>query len=212
MGFGIALIGYAFLLLHEIGFGIFAAPVLAYGFFLASRLNGGFLRAAVSSLFILPRGILQFLSVLGILNIDEMPTANTVTFMLFLAAWIFMSYFWLKAVIEISQDCGAEKLERQARNRLVFTVCILVLSAAVGIANIFGLLGIYAYTIAMVQYVLQYAVIFVNLIFLHTCFVLITSEKQYEKDKQQIAIERAQKLKKKHNEQREVSNRFGKRK
>ena len=54
MGFGVALIGYACLLLHEIGGGFFAALVLGYGFFLTSRLNKTFLHAAISALFILP--------------------------------------------------------------------------------------------------------------------------------------------------------------
>lgn len=212
MGFGIALLGYACLMLHEIGGGVFAALILAYGFFLASRLNGMFLRAAVSALFMLPRGILQLCSAFGFVNIDDIPTVNTVTFLLYLAAWMFMSYFWLTAVIQIARDNEAKKLETQARNRLVFTVCFLMLSAAVGVMNITGMLGNLAFMISAAQYILQYVVIFVNLLFLHTCFVLITSEKQYEKDKQQIAKERAKALEKKQKENQEVSKRLGKRK
>ena len=78
MGFGVALIGYACLMLHEVGGGVFAAPILAYGFFLASRLNGNFLKAAVSALFLFPRGVLQVCSAFGFINIDELPTLNTV--------------------------------------------------------------------------------------------------------------------------------------
>ena len=45
MGFGIALLGYACLILNEVGGAVLAAPLLAYGFFLASRLNRAFLYA-----------------------------------------------------------------------------------------------------------------------------------------------------------------------
>ena len=62
MGFGIALIGYAFLLLNIAGGALFAAPLLAYGFFSASRLERNFLNASVSALFMLPHGVLQVAS------------------------------------------------------------------------------------------------------------------------------------------------------
>lgn len=211
MGFGIALIGFCFLMLHEIGGGVFAAPVLAYGFFLASRLNSNFLRAAISALFIMPRGILQICSVFELINIDEMPSLNTVTFLLFLFAWMLTTYFWLTGVMEIAREHGAEKLERQARNRLVLTVGFLMFAAAAGVLNIMGLFGNLAYMIASAQYILQYIVIFIDLLFMHTCFILITSKGQYEKDKQQIAKERAESLEKRRQEQ-EVSKKFGKRK
>jgi hypothetical protein len=42
--------------------------------------------------------------------------------------------------------------------------------------------------------------------------VLITSEKQYEKDKQEIAIERAKALEKDHKQRQEVADKIAKRK
>ena len=208
MGFGIALFGYAFLLLHELGGAIFAAPLLAYGFFLASRLENTFLHASVSSLFLLPRGILQILTIVGVLDMAEVPILNVSTFILHLIAWLMMSYFWLSAVIKISISCQAQKLENQARNRLVFTVIFIILSLTAGILNMGGMLGNLAFTVNTFQYVLQYAVIFVNLLFLHTCFVLITSEKQYEKDKQQIAKEQATAIEKMHKERQEAARKL----
>ena len=211
MGFGVALIGYACLMLHEVGGGVFAAPILAYGFFLASRLNGNFLKAAVSALFLFPRGVLQVCSAFGFINIDELPTLNTVTFLLYLGAWALMSYFWLTAVIQIAHENGAQKLETKARIRLIITVSFLMLSGSAWVLNVTGVLGDLGFMIASAQYIMQYVVIFINIFFLHTCFVMITSEKQYERDKQEIAKERAKALEKRQKEIQEAK-RFGKKK
>ncbi len=196
MGFGIALLGYGCFALYEIGGGILAAPLLAYGFFLASRLEKNFMRAAVSALFLLPRGIIQFLVVIGMFDIGDIPALNTATYIVHLGAWMLMSYFWLTAVINIARECNAPKLERTAQNRLVLTVVFITLSLAAGLLNMFSLLGGIAYTVTSIQFILQYVVIIANVLFLHTCFVLITSEKQYEKDKQQLAKEQNEAIKK----------------
>lgn len=196
MGFGIALLGYGCFALYEIGGGILAAPLLAYGFFLASRLEKNFMRAAVSALFLLPRGIIQFLVVIGLFDIGDIPALNTATYIVHLGAWMLMSYFWLTAVINIARECNAPKLERTAQNRLVLTVVFITLSLAAGLLNMFSLLGGIAYTVTSIQFILQYVVIIANILFLHTCFVLITSEKQYEKDKQQLAKEQNEAIKK----------------
>ena len=196
MGFGIALLGYCCFALYEIGGGILAAPLLAYGFFLASRLEKNFMKAALSALFLLPRGALQLLTVMGLFDIIEIPTLNTATYIGHLCAWMSMTYFWLTAVINITRECNAPKLERSAQNRLVITVAFIALSLATGLMNIFGLLGSVGDTVTSVQFILQYVVIIINILFLHTCFVLITSEKQYEKDKQQLAKEQNEAIKK----------------
>lgn len=208
MGFGIALIGYAFLILNEMGGAVIAAPVLAYGFFLASRLESGFLRAAVTALFLLPRGILQVCSVIGLLKLEDHPALNTATFVLNLAAWLLMSFFWLASVAKIANECKAPKLERQAKNRLVFTTAFIMLSLAAFVLNLTGAIGGYGFAVSALQYILQYAVIIANVLFLHTCFVLITSERQFEKDKQYLADEKAKKLEKQHKEQQEEAERI----
>lgn len=211
MGFGIALLGHAFMLLTGTGAEIFAPILLAYGFFLASRLHGRFLQASVSALFMLPRAVVQLLSAFGVLDLNSASLLNTVTFILYLAAWLIMTFFWLSAVISIAVDCGAEKLERQARNRLIFTVMFILLVLSVRAMYIVGLLGEFASTFMIVEFFLQYAVIIVNTLFMHTCFILITSERQYEKDKQNIAKERAKELEKKQKERQEVADKLEKR-
>lgn len=211
MGFGIALFGYAFLLLHEMGGAVFAVPLLAYGFFLASRLENNFVRASISSLFLLPRGIVQLLTVVGIINIDAHPLLNTITFILHLLAWLMMTYFWHTAVINISIECNAPKLERQARSRMIITIIFILFSFAVLFLNNSGVLGNLGFTVSSLQYVLQYVVIFINILFMHTCFVLITSKKQYEKDKQQLAKEQAAALEKMHKDKQEATKKLEKR-
>lgn len=200
MGFGIALIGYACMILTGTGGELFAPPLLAYGFFLASRLNDRFLQASIASLFLIPRAVLQLLSTFGIIDINTLPVINAVSFMLNLGAWAIMSFFWLSAVVEIANKCGAQRLESQARNRLVITVMFIMIVITIRVMSIFGIPSEYTAICLAAEFILQYAVIIVNTLFLHTCFVLITSERQYEKDKQYIARERAkameQKLKK----------------
>ncbi len=211
MGFGIALFGYAFLLLHEMGGAVFAVPLLAYGFFLASRLESNFLRASISSFFLLPRGIVQLLTVIGVIDLDSLPMLNTVTFILHLLAWLMMTYFWYTAVIKIAIGCDAPKLERQARSRMIITVVFIVFSFAVLMLNSSGALGDLGFTVSSLQYVLQYAVIVINALFMHTCFIMITSKRQYEKDKQQLAREQANALEKMHKDKQEAAKKLERR-
>lgn len=205
MGFGIALIGYLCMMLVGTGGEIFAALLLGYGFFLASRLNPNFLRASVSVLFMLPRGIVNALSVIGLFDINNLNLLNVITFLLFLTAWLFMSYFWLIAVAQIAKENGVTKLENQARFRLVFTVSFIMLVMGSRILAFSGALTGATAMLGAVEFLLQYAVIFINILFLHTCFILITSEKQYEKDRQQIAKDRAKALEKKQREADELN-------
>ena len=212
MGFGIALIGYLCMILTGTGGEIFAPPLLAYGFFLASRLNNRFLHASISSLFLIPRAALQLLSTMGILELNTLPALNAASFILNLAAWAVMSFFWLSAVVEIARDCGAERLEAQARNRLVFTVMFIMIVIGIRAASLFGIPAEYTAICLAGEFFLQYAVIIVNALFMHTCFVLITSEKQYEKDKQDLAKENAKAMEKRMKKQNEEAKKREKRK
>ena len=89
MGFGIAFLGYCFLLLHPLGMGVIASPMLAYGFFLASRLDRYFAYSALSALFLLPRGLFMLLGLLlPFLGVETdlavmFPYLDLVTYMLF---------------------------------------------------------------------------------------------------------------------------------
>lgn len=198
MGFGIALIGYAFLLMGDLGGALFAAPVLAYGFFLASRLESNFLRASVSSLFMLPRGI--FMIVYSFIGVDEgstlFVTLNTVTFIVFQLAWLMMTFFWLSAVINIATECNSPMMLRRSRFTMSVTIPYVLFSAAATLMGSANLLGEYAGAVSVILFILMYVVIIINLVMLHNCFVLITSERQYQKDKQQLAKERADALRK----------------
>ncbi len=210
MGFGIATIGYAFLIANEVGGGVIAALMLGYGMFLASRLEIGFLRASVSALFMLPRGVVQLCSLLGLFDVTALPMLNTVTYLLNLGAWFLMSYFWLSSVAKIARDNKAARLERQARNRIIFTSAFIMTAFAAEVLKIGNVTGGLMYWLTAAQYILQYAVIIVSTVFMHTCFVLITSEKQYQRDKQDIAKEQAKALEKRHREEQEAKRRIGK--
>ncbi len=200
MGFGIALFGYACLIFNEIGGGILSAILLGYGLFLASRLDMGFLKGAVSALFMLPRGIVNLLASFTSFELENYPIINGITFYLHLIAWMVTTYFWLITVVKIARNCNAPKLERQARNRLVLSVAFLSLVMGAEALKLLGVAIEYQSFLAMAEYIAQYFIIIVNTLFMHTCFILITSQKQYEKDKQQIAKERAAALEKRHKE------------
>jgi len=211
MGFGIALLGYACLMLNEIGGALIAAPLLAYGFFLASRLNKDFLKAAASALLMIPRGVVIGLSAFGVFKLQDFPALNAITFYIHLAAWLALTYFWLSTVMKIARDCNSPKLESQARNRLVFTVAFITLVMGAEALKYLNALGNMSGAVAGIEYILQYAVIIVNTLFMHTCFILITSERQYEKDKEQIAKDRAKALEKRMKEQKEEAERIARR-
>lgn len=212
MGFGIALLGYACLILNEVGGAVLAAPLLAYGFFLASRLNRAFLYAAVSSLVLLPRGVVQLLYATGLINPAETPALNTVTFFLYMAAWLAMSFFWLSAVKEIAAECGEKKLERKAGNRLYFTAAFILFACFSKLIDMVAGSGVFGFSLVPIEYLLQYATIIINILFLHTCFILITSERQDEEDKHYIALEKAREREKRMKEQKEEAERLARKK
>lgn len=191
MGFGIAFLGYCFLLLHSAGFGAIGAPLLAYGFFLASRLHKKFLFASVSALFMLPRGIFLlldlFLPLIGVeLDLqNKYPTLNTATYLLFFLAWLSMIFFHCTAVRDIAKDNRHEKLEKMAMNRLyVSALFILVACAMVFLQPVLNDPRMNA-----LMEILFYIILLVNLLWTHTCLVMITSEKQYEEDKEFVREE-----------------------
>lgn len=199
MGFGIALIGYAFLLMGDVGGALFAAPVLAYGFFLASRLESNFLRASISALFMLPRGI--FMIIYSLVDLKNNPhlalinTFNGITFILFQLAWLTMSFFWLTAVMNIAKECNSAMILKRARITQAFTVPYIVIATVITMLSTSGIELPYAGAASVILFILMYLVIIINIVMLHTCFVLITSERQYEKDKQRLAKERAEAIK-----------------
>lgn len=207
MGFGIALLGYAFLLMHELGGAAIAAPLLAYGFFLASRLNAKFMYAAVTALFMMPRGIVHLLDVFKVISLTDLPALNLVTFVIYVGAWLLTTVFWIGAVLDIANENNAQKLARSARIQLAVTVAFLLFTFAVQMISFLGAEFPFIGQALNVQYVLQYVLILYNLFFLHTCFVLITSEKQYRKDLQEIASERADELEKRHARSQEEGSR-----
>ena len=188
MGFGIAFLGYCFLLLHSAGLGIIASPLLAYGFFLASRLDKAFLYASVSALFMLPRGVFVLLDVfLPIAGLDvklaqDFPWLNLGTYLLFFIAWFFMILYQCMAVRRIALENSHTKLKNSANRQLYLSS--LFIAIAVSMVLFSQLVDLRMTVWAVIAY---YVVLLMNLFFTHTCLVLITSEDQYEKDKEMVA-------------------------
>jgi uncharacterized membrane protein len=158
----------------------------------------------------LPHGVLQFSALL--FKFEPNATIDFAVRLVYTGAWLIMSFFWLIAVARIANANRADRLELQARNRIVFTLVFVSFAFVAELLAYNGVFGKYGGLIVSAKYIIEYIAIFVNLLFLHTCFVLITIEKQYEKDKQEIAIERAKALEKDHKQRQEVADKIAKRK
>ncbi|PKM62894.1 MAG: hypothetical protein CVU97_02940 [Firmicutes bacterium HGW-Firmicutes-21] len=197
MGFGIATLGYGFMLTSWAGGGIFASLILAYGFFLASRFDKRFLAAAISALFMFPYSLLLILNILNrfelvrLYEIDENALIYKIFYSVFLLAWTSMSYYYFTAVKQIAIENSNKKLENKAMNRLYLTMVFLLGAFSL---TVFG--DIAGPAITLFFFVLQYFVIIINTMFLHTCFILITTESQYKKDKRQLIEEEKKRLEK----------------
>lgn len=192
MGLGLATLGYGFMLTYEAGGGIIAGLLLAYGFYLASRVNKRFLTAAVSALFLLPHSILLLLQWTKLFDMGSGTLLHTISYSVFILAWLSMSYNYLIAVKQIAIENESSDLARKANFRLYLTGIVLL--------GAFSLILFNATSIPVLApflYVLQYAVILINLLFLHTCFLLITTESQYQKDKATYAEDTKKLLEKK---------------
>ena len=198
MGFGIALIGYAFLIMADIGGSLPAAICLAYGFFLASRLDKRFLYASAASLGMLPRGVVILLDVIKVFDLESIALLDFITFALYMAAWMMMTMFWLAGVVAIAAENKAEKFQSQAIRRMYMSSLFAVFSLGLTAVTSFGITFDYIAQVNVARYVLTYVIVIVNTLFMHKCFVLITSERQYEADKRYVAAEDAKAAEKKY--------------
>ena len=188
MGFGIAFLGYCFLFLHSAGLGVIGAPMLAYGFFLTSRLDSYFLGASVSALFLLPRSILVLLDIflpaagLGTELSVRFPWLNLITYLLFFIAWFFLIFYHCLGVRRIASNCGHEKLLRTATRQLYISACFILFA----VSMVIGQTLIDDARISAIGAISFYVILLFNLFFTHTCQVLITSEGQYRQDKMDV--------------------------
>ena len=187
MGFGVAFLGYCFLFLHSAGLGVIGAPMLAYGFFLASHLDPYFLRASIASLFLLPRSLYvlldNFLPMAGfdIQLSQRVPWLNLSTYLLFFVAWFFLIFYHCMGVRRIAVECGHEKLQRTASRQLYFSALFILFAVSMVICQ-----QLVDQRIGAIAFIAFYVILLFNMFFTHTCQVLITSEGQYEKDKQDV--------------------------
>lgn len=216
MGFGVAFLGYCFLFLHSAGLGVIGAPMLAYGFFLASRLDSHFLRASIAALFLLPRSLYVLLDVfLPMAGLDiqlsvRFPWLDTTSYLLFFVAWFFMILYHCMGVRRIAVECGHEKLQRTASRQLYISALFILFAISMVICQ-----QLVDQRIASIALIAYFVILLFNLFFTHTCQVLITSEGQYEKDKQDVAEQNrlvAQKRAKDMEKEREIRERKEQRK
>ena len=133
------------------------------------------------------------------------------SFVVYQLAWLLMVYFWLTAVINIARDSDAQKFENKAKRVLVITSAYILLSVAATVLNTAGILGNAAFTVSSLMFIFMYVILIYDILMMHNCFVLITTEKQYAKDKQKLAQERAEALEQMHQTKQEALKKLEKR-
>ncbi len=195
MGFGIATLGYGFLLTYTLGGGVIGVPLIMYGFYKAAATERRFLYACISGTFMLPYSVLLLLTHFpSILSIGQDTMIYQTFYAVFLLAWISMTFYFYSGVKIIALNNKADRLLKKANNRMILTIAVLFL----------GFLFFLNESIASVELVLGvflalHIIIILNVWFLHSCFLIITTASQWEKDKELIAKE-AEKQRKKNSE------------
>ena len=106
MGFGIIILGYILTLLDTFGGGIVGCPLMAYGFYRASRVNTRFGICSIISLISLYEPVLQVMAIFKVINSEStaFSTAHIVSYFVKLAL-IFTFY---TCVVEIAREGKAE--------------------------------------------------------------------------------------------------------
>ena len=183
MGFGIIILGYILTLLDTFGGGIVGCPLMAYGFYRASRVNTRFGICSIISLISLYEPVLQ------VMAIFKVSTAPLVSYFVKLAL-IFTFY---TCVVEIAREGKAEKLEKGAMLRLYFNCAafgFMIISAFADLSGMQLFINI-AYVVAGV----------INILFLWDCASKITTREQMTKDR--LALKRIDDEERKKKEKRD---------
>ncbi len=192
MGFGTILLGYILTLFDSFGGGIVGCPLMAYGFYKVSRINGRFGICAVLSVISFYEPVLQVLAILKVAdpNSAVFSTAHVISYAVKLAI-IFTFYL---SVIEIARVGKSPKLESGAMWRIYLNCAshiFMVISAFVSLAGMETLINI-AYI----------ATGLVNILFFWDCASKITTREQMRKDS--LALKRLDDEEKKKAEKRRL--------
>lgn len=187
MGFGIVLLGYVLSMFDSFGGGIIGYPLMAYGFYRASRVNAGFRASALLSLAMMYDPVWQILILLKVMSGDSRiyQIAHVASFGIKL---LLIISFYL-GVREIARQGKSAKLERGAISRLYFN-CVaslfMIVSAFVNFKETQIAINI-AFIIAGI----------VNMLFLLDCASKITTGDRMAEEKRQLkAIDDEEKRKK----------------
>lgn len=191
MGFGIIILGYILTLLDTFGGGIVGCPLMAYGFYRASRVNSRFGICSIISLISLYEPVLQVMAIFKVINSESaaFSTAHLVSYFVKLAL-IFTFY---TCVVEIAREGKAEKLEKGAMLRLYFNCAafgFMIISAFADLSGMQLFINI-AYVVAGV----------INILFLWDCASKITTREQMTKDR--LALKRIDDEERKKKEKRD---------
>lgn len=178
MGFGILTIGSLCMLLVDWGGTVAAGIICAYGLYLASRLEKRFLYASVSSLLMIPHGIVLLLDfVLGVKLADAV---SVTTYVMLTVGWAACLLFFYTGVRNIAVENGAKRFENRACTFLYFS---LVYFACDSVANLFAISQM-----QVIMSVAKYIIVILMIWFSHSCFVFISTPEQTQKDISDVAV------------------------
>lgn len=192
MGFGTILLGYILTLFDSFGGGIVGCPLMAYGFYKTSRINGRFGICAVLSVISLYEPVLQVLAILKVAdpNSAVFSTAHVISYAVKLAI-IFTFYL---SVIEIARVGKSTKLESGAMWRIYLNCAshiFMVISAFVNLAGMQTLINVAFIATGIV-----------NILFFWDCASKITTRDQMRKDN--LALKRLEDEERKKAEKRRL--------
>ncbi len=177
MGFGIFTIGCLALLAIDWGGTALAGAILAYGLYLASRLDSRFKTGAVCALCMIPHGFVLLLEI--VLDIDVNVTLKTITEVLMLLGWAGMMFMLFIGVRRIAIDNGVKKLANRC-DRLMYFYGLYF-------ACELGLKILPMPQMSVVLMIARYIFVIIGVLFAHYCFVHISTQEQTEKDIADVA-------------------------
>lgn len=182
MGFGIVLIGCAFLLFELYGVDIVAYAALGYGFALLMPYGKGFKFSALfAGISIIP-AVIKMLNVYKIIDMTAWGfTASAIIniSLIFFSAACFISFY--TAVEKLAKSCGDAKLASKCG---IFIYMMLIISTFSIAVTIFTGTE-FARNFYSVNLILRYVMIFANCYFAFCCYSGITTPKALKKEEEE---------------------------
>jgi hypothetical protein len=175
MGFGIILIGYIASVFDFVCGGIVGYPLMAYGMFRLSRLNGKFAVSGAISLALLYDSVWNLLIILGFAQADSIyRIAHTTSF----AFELLMIVTFYLAVKDLADGAGSASMSRSAVSRMIFNCIAYIFTIVISFVS-FGEVDV----IITVAFIIAGII---NALFMFDCCAKITTNVRQADDMKKL--------------------------